>query len=262
MITLKDVTKTFRMNDGTERTVLRRLHVTVEDQQFMCLLGPSGCGKSTLLRLISGLDRPTEGEICIDGQPVTGPPPGSSFVFQNYALFPWLTVLENVMFNLAVNTHSSSRERQEKGRHYLHLVHLDDYADSYIYQLSGGMRQRVAIARALSIEPSILFMDEPFGALDTFTRMELQELLRQLCGQRQITIIFVTHDIDEAIYLSNTVAVLNANTGGIDQLIPIAMEGVRDRTGSQFNEYRRKIYEAFHVCRPEDAAIKKGVYII
>lgn len=262
MIAIDHVSKSFPTNNGTEKTVLADLSLTIPSDQFLCLLGPSGCGKSTLLRLIAGLDTASSGTITIQGQAVQGPPPKSAFVFQSYALFPWLTVLENVVLGMKLNHLYDDRKRQEQAEAYLHIVHLDGYENHYIRQLSGGMKQRVAIARALATEPELLFMDEPFGALDTFTRMELQDLVKQLCAKRHMTILFVTHDIDEAIYLSDSVAVLDRDTKRIDHIIPIHMPIERDRTSTLFNEYRKEIYGAFHMERSEDKALAKGAYII
>lgn len=262
MITIDHVSKSFRTNDGTTKEVLHDLSLTIPDDQFICLLGPSGCGKSTLLRLISGLDTTTSGTIRINGKPVSGPPVKSAFVFQSYALFPWLTVLENVVLGMKFNGLYDDAKRQEQAKRYLQVVHLEGYEHHYIRQLSGGMKQRVAIARALATEPDLLFMDEPFGALDTFTRMELQRLVKNLCARRHLTILFVTHDIDEAIYLADRVAVLDGKTKRIDHLIPIQMPIERDRTSTHFNEYRKEIYAAFHMERPDEIAHDKGAYVI
>lgn len=248
MIELKKVTKKFKRKDGTEKNVLNQLDFTIGDHEFMCLLGPSGCGKSTLLRLISGLDQVTEGELTIDGTTVNGPDKNSAFVFQNYALFPWMTVLENVEFGMKINGMYTPAERRERALEHLRYVNLAGYEDSYIHQLSGGMKQRVAIARALVMNPEILFMDEPFGALDTFTRIALQDLLLAIKADRNITIVFVTHDIDEAIYLADKIAIMNSNTGLINSVIQVDKEQTRNRTGSVFNAYRDVIYKEFNLC--------------
>lgn len=262
MIVIDHVHKSFPTNDGVTKHVLEDVNLTIDNDQFLSLLGPSGCGKSTLLRLVAGLDTASSGTITIQGKPVQGPPPKSAFVFQSYALFPWLTVLDNVILGMKLNHLYDDTKRRKQAEQYLHIVHLDGYEHHYIRQLSGGMKQRVAIARALATEPELLFMDEPFGALDTFTRMELQELVKQLCARRHMTILFVTHDIDEAIYLSDRVAVLDKQTKRIDHVIPIHMPIERDRTSTTFNEYRKEIYRAFQMERPEDKALAKGAYII
>lgn len=262
MIEVKELSKSFAANNGIVKNVLRHMNVTIQDNQFVCLLGPSGCGKSTFLRLLAGLDTPTEGQVLVDGHPVREPPQQSAFVFQNYALFPWMTVLENVAFGMKISGNYTAEARQRLAEKYLDQVYLQGYEHHYIHQLSGGMKQRVAIARALATEPRILFMDEPFGALDTFTRMDLQDLLKELCKSRQITVLFVTHDIDEAIYLADTVAVMNTQDKGISEFFPIDIPGARDRTSSVFNEYRKKIFTAFHMHSPEEQALHRGLYII
>lgn len=262
MIEVKELSKSFAANDGTVKNVLHHMNVTIQDNQFVCLLGPSGCGKSTFLRLLAGLDSPTEGQVLVDGHPVREPPQQSAFVFQNYALFPWMTVLENVAFGMKISGDYTTEARKTRAEKYLAQVYLQGYERHYIHQLSGGMKQRVAIARALAAGPRILFMDEPFGALDTFTRMDLQNLLKELCKSRKLTVLFVTHDIDEAIYLADTVAVMNTQDKGIGEFFPIDIPGERDRTSSVFNEYRKKIFAAFHVHSPEEQAFHRGLYVI
>ncbi|NNJ28629.1 ABC transporter ATP-binding protein [Lacrimispora defluvii] len=248
MIELQKVTKSFQIKGGGEKIVLNSLDFTIGDNEFMCLLGPSGCGKSTMLRLISGLDKATSGSIKIDGTKVTEPNRESSFVFQNYALFPWMTVIENVEFGMKINKMFSAKERHERAIEHLEYVNLMGFENSYIHQLSGGMKQRVAIARALVTEPKILFMDEPFGALDTFTRISLQDLLLDIKTTRNVTIVFVTHDIDEAIYLADKIAIMNSNTGLINSVINVDKQQTRNRTGSVFNAYRDVIYKEFNLC--------------
>lgn len=192
MICVSDVTKRFLSENGSEKTVLQDVNLQVQKGEFMCLLGPSGCGKSTLLRLIGGLDTPTKGTIEIAGQKLEGPWKKGAFVFQNYGLFPWKTVLGNVEFGMKINQMYPKAECRKRAEKYLNKVGLTGYEKHFIHQLSGGMRQRVAIARALAMEPEILFMDEPFGALDTFTRMSLQDLLLAICRERKMTVLSVT----------------------------------------------------------------------
>lgn len=255
MIQVEKVTKSFPVKNGQDKIVLNNLDFTINDNEFMCLLGPSGCGKSTLLRLISGLDNVTSGKIIIDGEEINGPSDESAFVFQNYALFPWMKVGENVEFGMKINNMFSKEERSKRVKEYLKYVHLEGYEDRYIHQLSGGMKQRVAIARALVMEPKILFMDEPFGALDTFTRIDLQNLLLDIKATRNITFVFVTHDIEEAIYLADSIAIMNSNTGLINSVLKIDKSQTKNRTGSVFNAYRDLIYKEFNLC----SSITKGV---
>ena len=190
-----------RQSEGL--TVFENLTYKIPERSFLSVIGPSGCGKSTLLRLISGLDRPTAGYIIFNGRQINGPPKGMIYVFQQYtkSIFPWLTVLKNIEFGLTSQKKVARREVREKCLEYVHLVGLDGYEDYYPAQLSGGMQQRVAIARALIGEPKILLMDEPFSALDGMTRAILQELLLQIWETMPVTIIFVTHDVEEAIFL-------------------------------------------------------------
>ncbi len=256
MIELQHVTKIFQMEDGRQKTVLRDIDLKIATGDFMCLLGPSGCGKSTLLRLVSGLDSASSGEIRIDDTTVEQANHNSAFVFQNYALFPWMTVLENVMFARKLRGECPKKQMEKEARELIHYVKLDGYENSYITRLSGGMKQRVAIARALLVQPHILYMDEPFGALDTFTRMDLQDLLLEICGKRNMTVLFVTHDIDEAIYLGNKVALMNANTGTIQNILNIEKSITRDRSGAEFNQYRTAIYREFDLCKYQNTEVE------
>lgn len=240
-------------NDG-KHVIFRNLNFEAGDGEFVSLIGMSGCGKSTLLRLLSGLEAPTEGDISFDGRKVDAPVSDGAFVFQDYALFPWRTVLRNVTFGLEISKKLTKQQIREKGMECLKLVHLEEYAEAYIHQLSGGMKQRVAIARALVMEPRILFMDEPFGALDSFTRMELQSLLLDIVRRWKLSVIFVTHDIDEAIILSDRVTIMNRNTGRIDHDIAIHFEGQRNRANGEFNILKRHIMEKFGLTTETDVA--------
>lgn len=242
MIELRNVSKDYQMDNGSKKSVLNNINLDINTGDFMCLLGPSGCGKSTILRLISGLEDVSSGEILVDGH-------NSAFVFQNYALFPWMTVLENVMFGIKIKNRKADETSKKQALDLIKYVKLDGYENSYINRLSGGMKQRVAIARALLVQPEILYMDEPFGALDTFTRMDLQDLLLSICDKRKMTVIFVTHDIDEAIYLGNKVALMNVNTKGIQNVLDIDKRFTKDRSGTEFNQYRTKIYSEFDLCK-------------
>ena len=235
-----------------EHVILSGLSLEVGEHEFLCLLGPSGCGKSTLLKILSGLEQPNSGVVRQKGKPVGEPQPECAFVFQDYALFPWKTVLENVLFGMEVQKKYHRDERLQKAREYLKLMHLENCENAYLHELSGGMRQRTAIARSLALEPEILFMDEPFGALDNFTRMELQDLLMEIYKSRNMSIVFVTHDIDEAIYLGSRVVVMDANPGRIHTIIDIDHGLVSDRISDDFHLYKEKIFNAFGLVRKHD----------
>jgi NitT/TauT family transport system ATP-binding protein len=193
-------------------TALLNIHLEVREGELLCIVGPSGCGKSTLLNLMAGLDRPTAGEVWMDGRPVDGPETNRILIFQELGLFPWLTVRENVQFGLRMNG-STKRECRARAQHYLRLVHLSHFEESYIHQLSGGMKQRVALARALATEPDVLLMDEPFGALDAQTRDLLHDELEQIWRETGRTIIFVTHNVREAVRLGDRVVLLTFRPG-------------------------------------------------
>jgi NitT/TauT family transport system ATP-binding protein len=195
----------------------------VPDQQFAVLVGPSGCGKSSLLYLTAGLNEPTSGEIYVGGQQVQGPGADRGMVFQSYTLFPWLTVRQNVEFGLK-RRGMPAAQRKDIVDYYVNEVGLSNFADNYAKQLSGGMMQRVAIARALANDPQILLMDEPFGALDSQTRLQMQQLLLRVWGHSKKTVLFVTHDIDEAILLGDRVYVMGARPGRIKQILDVPIE--------------------------------------
>jgi NitT/TauT family transport system ATP-binding protein len=222
-----------RCFDGPEGrvTALHDIDFEVRKREFISVIGPSGCGKSTLIRIVAGLDTPTSGTVCIDGHPVEEPGADRGMVFQSYTLFPWLTVKKNVMFGLRMKgTPKATAERL--ALEWLNLVDLAHAADQYPAQLSGGMKQRVAIARALANEPRILLMDEPFGALDAQTRASMQAHLLRIWESVDVTILFITHDLDEAIYLSDRVVVLGAHPGRIVEVIDVPVE--RSRNPEQF----------------------------
>jgi NitT/TauT family transport system ATP-binding protein len=210
---LKDITLRYKTN-GSELLALDRIHLKVNAGDFLCIVGPSGCGKSTLLHLIAGLQRPTSGSVLIDNQPVDGPGTDRILIFQELGLFPWLTAAENVEFGMKMKG-VPKVERRLKTTYYLRLVHLAQFADSYIHQLSGGMRQRVALARALATEPDVLLMDEPFAALDAQTRDLLHDELERIWQETGRTIIFVTHNVREAARLGDRVALFTFRPGSI-----------------------------------------------
>jgi NitT/TauT family transport system ATP-binding protein len=212
-VEVQHVSKSFHHN-GSAVEVLRDVSLTVEEGEFVCLLGPSGCGKSTIVNLIAGLEQPDEGRILIDGQPVAGPDPDRVVVFQDAALFPWLTVLGNVEFGLRM-AGIEPRKRRERALEYIRLVHLSRFVHAYPHQLSGGMKQRVAIARALALQPAVLLLDEPFAALDAQTRAVLQNELLELWQLARPTILFVTHNVREATGLADRVYVISSRPGRI-----------------------------------------------
>lgn len=221
--------------DGKSMSVLENINLEVVDGEFVCLLGPSGCGKSTLLSTIAGFLKPTGGEIRIDGEVVRGPDPRRIFVFQERGVFPWLTVEGNIGFGLA---RLSRADRTQRVNHYIKMVGLEGFEKSYPHELSGGMKQRVEVARALAVNPDVLFLDEPFGALDSITRMVMRiELLRIWQAERK-TILFVTHDIDEAVQLADRVVVMSARPGRIQQIVPIDISHPRDISSPRYLELR------------------------
>ncbi|SDJ67900.1 NitT/TauT family transport system ATP-binding protein [Pseudomonas delhiensis] len=238
----------YRTPEGGTFSALDKVSFEVPDQQFAVIVGPSGCGKSSLLYLTAGLSEPTEGDIYVGGQRVDGPGADRGMVFQSYTLFPWLTVRENVEFGLK-RRGMPAAERKAIVDHYLNEVGLANFAGNYPKQLSGGMMQRVAIARALANDPQILLMDEPFGALDSQTRMQMQKLLLRVWDHSKKTVVFVTHDIDEAILLGDRVYVMGARPGRIKRILdvpierPRSLDMVMDR---QFIEMKREILGLLH----------------
>ncbi len=218
---LEGVHKHFELPDGRMDAVAP-VSLTIEAGQFVALVGPSGCGKSTLLRMVAGLEATSGGQILLDGHPVTGPGPERVMLFQSPALYPWLTTLGNVTFVLGRRL-ADRAERERIARHYLREVGLGDFEAAYPAQLSGGMQQRVALARALAFGPEVLLMDEPFGALDAQTRSLMQELLLRVWQENRATVLFVTHDVDEAIFLADRVLVMSARPGRIVDDIPVPL---------------------------------------
>ncbi len=218
-------------SDQGRVVALDRISFRAHRREFVCVIGPSGCGKSTLIRILAGLDDPTSGRVLLDGIEVRGPGRDRGMVFQGYTLFPWRTVLQNVMFGLELGG-MPRRKAEAEAREWIDLVGLSRFATSYPYQLSGGMKQRVAIARALANHPRILLMDEPFGALDAQTRSQMQSYLLQIWKQVDITVLFVTHDLDEAIYLADRIVVLGPNPGRVVDTVEVPVP--RPREPSQF----------------------------
>jgi NitT/TauT family transport system ATP-binding protein len=219
--------RTFQSDHGYV-AALEDISFQAHRREFICVIGASGCGKSTLIRILAGLDQPTSGQMLLDGKPVHGPGPDRGMVFQGYTLFPWRTVLENVMFGLEMRGLRQTAAELE-ALEWVEIVGLRRFANSYPHELSGGMKQRVAIARALANRPRILFMDEPFAALDAQTRAQMQNYLIQLWKQIDITVVFVTHDLEEAVYLSDRILVLGAHPGHVREMIEVALPRPRAR---------------------------------
>lgn len=248
-IHIENAGKTFLQN-GQEFTALSDVNLDIERGEFICLLGPSGCGKSTLLNAIAGFDPVNKGSITIDEKQVEGPSINNVTIFQNYGLLPWRTVLKNVELGLESKKVPKS-QRTEIAKKYLEMVKLSEFENSFPHQLSGGMQQRVAIARALAVQPEILFMDEPFGALDAITRMKLQDDILDICKEEKKTIIFVTHDIEEAVYLADRIVVMTPNPGKVKGVITVPLHHFRDRTSGDFLLVRDKIFELLNMKTEE-----------
>ncbi len=244
ILEMRNVGKTFAQNGRTVEA-LRGANLLVEKGEFICLIGASGCGKSTLLRLAAGFETPTSGEALMWDMPITGPGPSRGMVFQDYGLFPWLTVRDNVGFG-PKSRGRSKREIKETTEHFIELVGLSNFADLYPHQLSGGMKQRVAIARVLANDAELVLMDEPFGALDAMTRERLQDELTEIWSRTGLTVLFVTHAIEEAIFLADRVVVMSPGPGRIDSEYPIDLKRPRDIASGEFNEWRRLLASKLH----------------
>ena len=237
------VVKKFNGRNG-EMVALNGVDLDIHENEFVCVVGPSGCGKSTLLNIIGGLENPTEGQVLVDGKPVQGPGPDRGIVFQQYALFPWLTVEKNVQFGLKLQG-KSNEEAEEIARKYLKMVDLEGFAKAYPKELSGGMKQRVAIARAYAVNPKVLLMDEPFGALDAQTRTQLQQELLNTWEKEQKTCFFITHDVEEAIILAQRCVIMSARPGRIKKIIDIDIPYPRTqetRMSQRFTELKNEIW--------------------
>jgi len=245
---VKGLGKTFTSPQGETIRALQDINFQVHRREFIMVIGPSGCGKSTLIRMIAGLDHPTEGQMLLDGQSVQGPGPDRGMVFQSYTLFPWLTVEKNVMFGPEMCGHGPNHAKREAA-HWIDMVGLREFANHYPHQLSGGMKQRVAIARALANKPRVLLMDEPFGALDAQTRCQMQNYLLQIWRKVDVTIIFITHDLDEAVLLADRIVVLGRNPGHIQEVIEVPVPRPRSEKqlfDPEFIETKRRLEELIH----------------
>lgn len=250
VLSVENLGKTFPTTDGTV-TALKGVDFEVFRREFMCVIGPSGCGKSTLIRILAGLETESSGQVLLDGNPVAGPGPDRGMVFQSYTLFPWLTVKQNVMFGPKMAGRSGASVEGE-ARQWIDMVGLSQFENSFPHQLSGGMKQRVAIARALANQPRILLMDEPFGALDAQTRAQMQNYLLQIWRNLDITILFITHDLDEAVFLADRILVLRANPGEVDEIIEVPVPRPRrlDQTITpEFIATKHRINQLIH---PDD----------
>ena len=232
-LVLKGVEKTFRSRKGMVQA-LHDINLTLDDGEFVSVVGASGCGKSTLLRIVAGLEPASAGELTLDNAPLLAAGKDRGMVFQQYTLYPWLSALDNVEFGLR---HLPKRQRADEARRFLDVVGLLDFAGSYPFQLSGGMQQRVAIARALALRPSILLMDEPFGALDAQTRSLMQELLLSIWERDRLSVLFVTHDIDEAIFLADRICVLSTKPGRVREIIDVRLPRPRDFSQQMEGEF-------------------------
>ncbi|WP_313313531.1 ABC transporter ATP-binding protein [Pulveribacter sp.] len=244
-VLIQGVSRTFTNARGQATQALLPVDFHVRDNDFVTILGPSGCGKSTLLRIVAGLDEPTAGRVLLDGVPVQGPGADRGMVFQSYTLFPWLTVEQNIRFGLRERGVSAAQQK-ERSDYFLAKVGLAGFAQHYPKQLSGGMQQRTAIARALANDPKILLMDEPFGALDNQTRVQMQELLLSIWEAQRKTVMFVTHDIDEAIFMANRVAVFSARPGRIKTELAVPLPHPRHytvKTAPEFMELKARLTE-------------------
>jgi len=251
-ISINNVSRTFTSPRGERIEALKDINLEVEDAfsaagrdigEFRVLLGPSGCGKSTLLRMVAGLDHPDSGEILVNGQPVHGPSKDRGMVFQKYTSFPWLTVEDNIAYGLKINGVPED-QRKETVSHLLKAVGLTEFAGVYPETLSGGMQQRVAIARTLALRPSVILMDEPFGALDAQTRSEMQQLLLQIWDETACTILFVTHDVEEAIYLADRIFIMSSHPGTIVEDVQVPFDRPRDlglKEKSEFHELQHYV---------------------
>jgi NitT/TauT family transport system ATP-binding protein len=248
-IEIKNLSKTYHSKGpGAPVTALEDINLSIASGEFVALLGPSGCGKSTLLNLIAGFEFPSAGSVHVDGQIVTTPGPDRGVVFQEAALFPWLSVWENVIFGPKVNN-TPLHEYEDRAKQMLRLVGLEEFRDSLPVQLSGGMRQRVGIARILTLGSKVLLMDEPFGALDAQTRLSMQELLLSVWQKLKPSTLFVTHDIDEALFLADSVYVMSARPGRIDRKITVPLERPRKLEDTSLEVFRSLRLEILHMIR-------------
>ena len=257
---VEDLSKKFITPKG-EIAALNKINFQIHRREFITVIGPSGCGKTTLIRILAGLDFPTSGNVLLEGKKMEGPGAERGMVFQDYTLFPWLSVKKNVMFGLEIKGLGSLKAEAE-AMEWLEIVGLAKFAEAYPEQLSGGMKQRVAIARSLANRPEILFLDEPFGALDAQTRASMQAYLLKIWQNVDVTIFFVTHDLDEAVYLSDRILVLRANPGEIDELIEVPVPRPRDPGQFLTPEFLATKKRLEELIRPPELAQNDGIPMI
>jgi len=242
-VVIRGLRKSFSRR-GTELVVLQDLDLSIGSSEFVSILGPSGCGKTTLLNIVGGFDTASSGSVEIDGQPVRGPDPRRVFVFQEYGIFPWASVWDNVGLGLR------KRPREEQTKlisHYIELVGLRGFETTFPAELSGGMKQRVAVARALAVSPDIIFMDEPFGALDSLTRLQMRRELLRIWQQEKPTILFVTHDVDEALQLADRIVVLSPRPGRIAEIVDVGFAHPRDFGSVEYGRAKNRLFELLGV---------------
>lgn len=243
IISVNNITKTFNSEGRLgDLTVLQNMNVDIQENEFVCIVGPSGCGKSTLLRLIAGLESPTEGNVIYRGENLIKPQKEIGMVFQNYSLMPWLNVEDNIAMGLNFKRALKS-EKKKKVDEFLKIIGLENFRKSYPHELSGGMQQRVAIARTLANSPDVVLMDEPFGALDAYTRILLQKELLRIWEYDKKTIIFVTHSVDEAIYLADRIILMSGRKGAISRDVSVDMPRIRDRADSRYAKLTQELLE-------------------
>jgi len=258
ILEVKHLGKTFETPQGTV-TALEDINFKTHRREFVCVIGPSGCGKSTLIRILAGLEQETSGEMLLEGKPVHGPGPDRGMVFQGYTLFPWRTVKRNVMFGLEMAGRGRFEAEQE-ALQWIDLVGLSKFANAYPHQLSGGMKQRVAIARALANQPRILLMDEPFGALDAQTRAKMQAYLLEIWKNIDVTILFITHDLDEAVYLADRILVLKAHPGEVQEVIEVPVPHPRSPDqflSPEFLATKARLEELIHPPGSEEVGLSE-----
>jgi NitT/TauT family transport system ATP-binding protein len=243
-VRIEQVSKQYNSKKGTVQA-LANIDFDVETGEFICIVGPSGCGKTTLFRILAGLESPTGGEVLLNGSTVTKPNSDMGIVFQEYHLFPWQTVRENVAFGLK-KAGIEADKRERRVQHLIDLVGLEGFEDSYPKALSGGMKQRVALARALAIDPALLLMDEPFGAVDAQTREMLQDELIEIWQETGKTVLFVTHDVEEAVRLADRVVVMGKNPGSIREIVTVDLDRPRSRSDPEFGTYYERVRELIY----------------
>jgi len=248
-IRIERASRRYRDRAGGVLDALVEVTLEIEPGEFVCLLGSSGCGKTTLLNLVAGFDLPTSGRVLVDGREVAGPDPSRMCIFQGYALYPWRSVLGNVEYGLEVGGVPRAR-RRGIAEEYLRLVGLEGFSGHHPHQLSGGMQQRVALARALAVDPESLLMDEPFGALDALTRIRLQDEIARIAAERSKTILFVTHDVEESVFLADRIVVMAPSPGRIQRIIPVPLKRPRCRSNDGFVALRAEVLHELGVVHP------------